>query len=535
VLSLLGIQTTIQRWVQSTKERIRLAPIRFTVTTAVVVLGLFLRARGFLFDRHGLWLDEASWAMMVVRDPLVTLLIRPIGFMSVAKVLALVFGPYEVVLRLESWLAGVGLVLLAPALGARLFRTPAARLLFVGVIALHPAAIDMSKEFKPYSVSLFGHMAVLHLVLRYLDTQRARHLVEALVAAAVAGLFAQDLVMTYPAVFLVLGWDTLRHQRHRLTWVMGGAFVILLMLGAQYWFIWRNLETSAETTYWGHKYDVFYTKGPRHSHFKWWLEHYRAIAVSPGLRSKYWDAILSREELRSLSFYDNVVWEVIQAAGIVAIFALRRFREAVLLLLPFATITLMNGLGHWPFGMFRTNLFLVGYATAIAAMAFDWAGAPALRWFTAVPVTVLVILPFLVFDRSWNARKKALCYDTDLPLMLEALTAHEPVPKHGEKKNLILSRRTCDTYEYYTDYQPTISRKYRRLLKKTFDVHCFQESSKLEADLPSLVPPNGHAWLLTDMGGPELAGITKHLRRQLELTRVYYALPHKLVQVTPVQ
>ena len=68
----------------------RLDPVRFTATTVVVLLGLFLRARGYLFDRHGLWLDEASWALMLMRDPLITLLIRPIGFMSVTKVLALV-------------------------------------------------------------------------------------------------------------------------------------------------------------------------------------------------------------------------------------------------------------------------------------------------------------------------------------------------------------------------------------------------------------------------------------------------------------
>ncbi|HWP05061.1 MAG TPA: glycosyltransferase family 39 protein [Polyangiaceae bacterium] len=539
MVSLLGIQTTVARKVQSVRERARLNPVRFTFTSVVVLLGLFLRARGYLFDRHGLWLDEASWAIMLIRDPLITLLIRPIGFMSVTKVLALALGPTEVVLRSLSWIAGVGVVLLAPALSRRLFRASAARLLFVTVLALHPAAIDLSKEFKPYSVSLFGHMAVLYLVLRYLDTQRAAHLVAALVAAPVAGLFAQDMVMAYPGAFLLLGWDTLRRQRHRVPWVIGGATVILLILFAQYWFIWRNLVASDEAQYWGHKYDVFYVKGPRHSHLAWWFEHYRAIAASPGLRSKYWDAAFAtKDELKALAVWDGYLWQLIQVAGLVSLAVFRRAREAVVLLLPFATITFMNTTGHWPFGMFRTNLFLLGYAAAIAAMAFEWMAfereGAATPWLAVVPATLLVLLPLAVFDRSWNARKRALTYDTDMPLMLKALTEREPVPESGEKIVLIVSRRTCDPYEYYSTLNPYTTRKYRKKLERTFDVRCFMSSEELEQTLPELVPPEGHAWLLTDMGGPELEGLGKRLRRRVTFERKFFALPHKLVELTRV-
>lgn len=534
MLSLVGIQTIIERRVQSVKERIRRSPARFTVTTAVVLLGLFLRARGFLFDRHGMWVDEAAWGSMVMRDPLITLLIRPIGFMSIAKALGTVFGPYETVLRLQAWLAGVGLVLLSPALAGRLFRSPAARLLFVAVLALHPAAIDLAKEFKPYSVSLFGHMLLLHLVLRYLATQRATHLFAALIAALVAGLFAQDMVMAYPSVFLVLGWDTLRNQRHRVPWVIAGALLILLVIFAQYWFIWRNIEPDDASSYWGHKYDVFYVKNRRHSHLAWWFEHYRAIAASPGMRSKWWDTDhFTKDQLKSFAVFDGWIWQTLEALGILSLLAFRRFREAVLLLTPFAIITLMNTTGRWPFGMFRTNLFLVGYASAIAAMVFDWPGAEKVRWLPFVPATALVLLPFLAFDRSWNARKHALCYDTDLPRMLKALTEFEPVPKRGEpKKILALSRRTCDTYDYYSNVQPWTSRRYRKALERTFDVRCFEDNGQLAVELPRLVPPDGHAWLLTDQGGPELRGLKKRLVGSVDFKHRYYAMPHKLEELT---
>ena len=46
-------------------------------TVAFVALGIALRARGFIFDTHGLWLDEAAWALSLMKRDLVDLLIRP--------------------------------------------------------------------------------------------------------------------------------------------------------------------------------------------------------------------------------------------------------------------------------------------------------------------------------------------------------------------------------------------------------------------------------------------------------------------------
>ncbi|HEV8547516.1 MAG TPA: hypothetical protein VGQ57_00790, partial [Polyangiaceae bacterium] len=123
------------------------------VTVAVVALGVFVRARGYLFDTHALWLDEAGWALMLMRLPLVELLIRPPGFMAFSKGLAHLFGPTEAVLRFLPWLAGTATVVVTVPLSRRLFGSLAARLLFVAVIALHPAAVDLAREYKPYALS----------------------------------------------------------------------------------------------------------------------------------------------------------------------------------------------------------------------------------------------------------------------------------------------------------------------------------------------------------------------------------------------
>ena len=53
------------------------------LTALLVALGLWLRCRGYLFSSMPLWLDEANWAIRLIKKPLAEHLIRPIGFMAV--------------------------------------------------------------------------------------------------------------------------------------------------------------------------------------------------------------------------------------------------------------------------------------------------------------------------------------------------------------------------------------------------------------------------------------------------------------------
>jgi len=499
---------------------------------ALVLLGLVLRARGFLFDRYGLWLDEASWAIMLMRDPLETLMLRPIGFMALSKLFAVVFGPWEVVLRSLAWVAGVGVVLLAVPLARRLFRAPAAQLLFVAIVALHPAAIDLTKEFKPYECSLFGHVALLYLTLRYLESQRAADLVLGLVAAFVTNLFAQDMVMAYPGVFLVLGADVLRHRRERVPWVVAGAGAVLLLLFAQYWFLWRNMD-AGESAYWGNKYGVFYTPSSQQSFASWWVERYVDLTQFPGLRHRYWEAPwVSASQYTLLRSVDDFIWLAVHVVGCARLVMSRRYAVLILLVMPIVTTSVMNALGHWPFGVFRTNLFMVGYMAAIAGMAVETPRAVSARWLALVPAVVLVVLPLVLFDRWWNARKRALAYDSEMPRVLEQLTTERP-PLRG-RVNLVLSRRACEPYEYYATVHPATSRRYNKELKRTYSVHCFPLQEKLAPGIVALTPEHDHAWLLTDMRAPEIKELRASIPGVVALSR-FHAYPMKLLELVPAQ
>lgn len=537
MLSLVSLRASLRRHAELQRERVLRNPLVHALTTLVVLLGVFLRARGYLFQRHGFWLDEAAWAVLLMTKPLVTLLIRPIGFMSLSKLLGVLLGPSEVVLRGISWVSGTLTVLLAPALSRRLFRAPMARLLFVAVIALHPGAIDLSKEFKPYAASLCGHLVLLLCVLRYLDTQRAKDLAIALVAAFVANMFAQDLVMAYPGMFLALGWDSLGRNRGRLPWIVAGALGLVLVLFAQYWFIWKHIESDAPS-YWGHKYNVFYVDDSGQSRFGWLLSRYGEQAEFPVLRHKSWDAssFISRRGLGQLAAVETVIWCVLHVAGLGVLALRRRFREATLLLMPFATITFMNALGQWPLGPFRTNLFLLVYGTAIASMAFDWPVAAPLRWVAVAPAGVLVLLPLCLFDREWNARKRVLCADSDLAKVVKALVESEPEPPPGQRRKtpLFLSGRVCSPYEYYSSVNPRTSQRFHQALKRRFEKRCARTAKDVEAALARSVPAEGHAWLVTDFTGSELAGIQKRLRKKVSFEPRFSAPPHALYELTRV-
>jgi hypothetical protein len=525
-----SIRAWLGRRARAKREQVLAHPIAFALTALVMLLGLFLRARGYLFQRHGFWLDEAAWAVLLMKKPLVTLLIRPIGFMSLSKLLALALGPSEVVLRGISWIAGLLTLLLAPALSRRLYQAPMARLLFVAVLALHPAAIDLSKEFKPYSASLCGHLVVLFCVLRYVETQGAKDLVLALVAAFVANMFSQDLVMAYPGMFLVLGWDTLTRRRGRLPWVVAAALGLVLALGAQYWFIWRHIQSDAPS-YWGHKYNDFYVEDSAQGHLRWWFGRYGELAELPALRHKFW---VSEPLVKQLATVDTVLWWLIHAAGLLTLLVRRRFREATLLCMPLVTITLMNSLGQWPFGPFRANLFLLAYEVAIAGMAFDWRLAAPLRWLDAAPAVVLVLVPLCAFDREWNARKRVMCADSDLAKVVKALVEKEPEPSRRQRTLLFLSGRVCSPYEYYSSVNPRTSERFHQALRQRFEVRCTRTAQDVDTALARSVPAAGHAWLVTDFTGSELAGIQKRLRKKVSFEPRFATQPHTLYELTRV-
>ncbi len=490
------------------------------LTSAVVLLGLFLRARGYFWQVPAFWLDECTWAMNLVEQPLVELAIRPIGFMAVSRVLAQVFSLSEPVLRAMPWLAGLATLLMAPPLARRLFTNPAARLLFVFIIALHPCAIDFSKEFKPYSVSLALHFALMLTALAYQASGERKDLAWLLGVAVLGGPFAQDLVFAYPGVYVLVGWKAFQTRREHIKPILVSAGIIVLVLVLQYVFIWR-LFPAAETNQWGDKYNVFFTGEGEQSYGAWWLERQRDLAAFPGFRRRFWHpGLLSAAGLNELLRpLDRAVWVVLALVGLVVI-ALRRRSHALVLFVPLVTLALFNALRLWPLGVFRANVFAIVYTAGIACMAFELPARALAKLWDAVPALVLVFAPLAILDRGWSDQKEALTYSSEFPSAIRRLLEVKLGADPKTREPLLLDRRSCDPFRFYTQFHRSASRRIKRALKKQFEVQCIADDTRYRQALVAAVPREPrHAWTILHEAKP----VTRMVRDgQLGETQITY-------------
>ena len=399
-------------------SRIRFAPgalsragrVEAIATLALVAFGLFLRLGGVVLgDTIGFWNDEASWAVRVMNDPLQELWIRPIGFMLLTRWSATLLGNWEFSFRLLPWLAGLATPLIAVLLARRFLNRAAARLLFIGILSLSPLAIDYSKEFKPYAISLMLHLLLPLLVLRWHDTRRMRDLVLAGLVAPLGVFFAQDVIFLYPGLFLVLGVESWRKRNFRQLGVAAGIAVLTagVVLG-MYSLMWSRMSREKQSSYWGDKYGVFY-RPEKHgaSAVAWYAKEYVEIAEVPGARrSIFSPEVLPPSVVPELRSVDQLLWLGLHLIGIGVMVRQRRMREALFFLSPTLVCAVFNLLGYWPFGVFRTNLFLLAGMSAIAPLGLDRREQPKHAWTPLVPVALLVVLPVFLSRHDWGMTKR---------------------------------------------------------------------------------------------------------------------------------
>jgi len=430
--------------------------------TALVVVGvgILLRTRGLVFAAPGnsLWLDEAAWAMKLIEEPLSENLIRPMAFMAIIKALISVFGAYPLMFRLLPWLGGVTTCLMLLPLARRLFRSDAARLLFVSILALSPSAIDLSRDFKPYALGLAFHVGMLLLALRYRDTGEKRDLIAACALIVPSILFSQDVIFAYPSLFLFLAAVAFRSKRVRhIAGIAAAAIVTLSLIGGMYFFVWNKIESKSEKQYWGEKYDVFYIKKNNpEGKADWFIRHYITLAESLGERREVWNDRLPEKNRRDLSYVDRALWLALHAAGLSLLVRGRKLSKALLLAGPIVVMSIFNLKGIWPFGHFRTNLFVFVYLAGIAAVAVDRRAEKTRMW-DLLPATVMVILPLLLFEKTWHSRKEAywMAAASWIEDAAGELLTLQAQGANGRTELLVIDHYACHPLRYYTNFDPS--------------------------------------------------------------------------------
>lgn len=458
----------------------------------VMLVGLFLRARGQLWSVEPLWQDEAAGVHDLLTLPLREIALRPLGFLAASRRLSHWFGPSEPVLRLLPWLAGVGTVCLSPALAERLFAARGARLLFVAIVSLHPAAIDLTKEFKPYSLSLFWHASIALFALRYADERRSEDLAWTLALSFLGPFFAQDVVFSYPGTALLLYRETRGTVGDRRTLLAGGALTGAALLG-QYLWLWRSISTPSESEFWGDKYGVFHRSDT--SYLGWWLSRQVDLFAFAGHRRVGWRVEwLGPKLLSTFGDVDRVIFCGLALAGLVTLVAGRRSRQVLVLALPLVTLWLANALGRWPFGVFRTNLFVLLPSAGLVASAFDWP-----RWqrerSALLPALLLVIAPLVAFERRYNDHKRVMCHSSGGPEILQTLVRMQRLAPE-QRAPLLIDLSGCRVYEYYEKVHPKTKDSLGPALRATFAPRCFRTSTLLADVLRAAADTPGPLYVL---------------------------------------
>jgi hypothetical protein len=290
-----------------------------------------------------------------------------------------------------------------------------------------------------------------------------------LALAPISLLLAQDVAMLYPGLYLALLLAALEVSRRRALEVALGGAVTLLLVVTLYLFIWRNLElgpSGGETAFWGRKYGTFYVEGGDASRLEWFAERLFDMASFPGMRNWLWASNrVSEEGLDLLRTQDSWLWVALVAAGALAIAWRRGLALALLLVLPLATLCLLNRAGFWPLGAFRTNLFVLLYTAARACLALDQGLLRLPSRLAVVPALVFVVAPFVAFETSWHANKRVFSESSAFPSALQGLLQRQGPDFRGPPETVLLDSRTCPGWRFYTQHHPGV----RKWLPEDFE------------------------------------------------------------------
>lgn len=320
---------------------------------AVFAVGIAFRSWGVLVSTFDFWADEAWWATLTTHIALTESGIRPIGYLWLSQYLA-TFDHPELTLRLPSYLAGIGTMVCVYLAARRLLTLRVLALLALCLVALNPKLIAFAKEFKPYSLETFVHSGLL---LWAIVCMQRRRVGVAFPAVALAVLpFCYNILFLYPGLALaMLAMSRIWHRVKPLHWAgfaLAGTLLLLLLHG----FASEALGTAERARFWGDKYGVFPpADAGALSLADWYLRNTWVLVSMPG----------------GTMTAAQVTFGISYLVGVGALVATRRFTELVLLVGPLVFVAFANGLGYWPYGPFRTNIFLFPYFILVACYGLD--------------------------------------------------------------------------------------------------------------------------------------------------------------------
>ena len=435
---------------------------RVVAIVAVLIIGVGIMVRMLGQLSIELWADEALWANKLIEGTAGW--IRPPAYMAATKVLLSVRNN-EVMLRSLSLLPSLVQLPLMFLLLRRIV-APGAALAGVFLLAVHPTVVAMAKEFKPYALEACLHTALIGLALAYIQSPRTRVLVVLGVVAAVAPPFAWSPVFIYPGVFLAVGLTAWRaRRRHDVVIAVASVVATLLVLGGV--FVARLKNADPHPEFWGASYNVFYLGSSIVGRLEWIAERTNGLMSWP-LRLKWLVHVVAQAKMVS---------SLLVGVGVVSLVFRRQGSLLLLLVLPWGVMLAFNQAGQWPWGVFRTNLFVLAWALPLLMIGFE-AIRGVLTRRHRLAGAALVALGVITLAGAAPVRLAAFRHkgrgtftaDASIVQGLRLLKATVGTP--AKKVVVAFDGQGCTVMRYYRDHHETVSAELGPWMRAHVDARC---------------------------------------------------------------
>ena len=468
--------------------------MRSAVAVAVVVVaGTLFRVWGL--TTLELWGDEALWGARVSDGT--DGWIRPVGYMAVTRALLSIHNN-EAVMRSLSIVPAILQLPLMWLLLRKVLATPAVAVVVTWLLASNVIAVTMAKEFKPYALESTYHTVFVLLTLLALE-KRHRGWLLAFLAVALGGIyFAWSCVFAFPAAFSILLWHRFCDGRRReaLLLFVGGALTLLELAVV---FFMRVSSNVRDVEYWGNRYDVFFVGEGFLARCAWLAARTADIATFP---ARVPHAFATWEPAFAVAF------AVLCALGALALIASRRWHLLALLLGPWACALVFNCAGQWPYGLFRTNTFLIFYTLVLVGVAIDemWRRASQRRLLLratllALGVAVLVAM-FPWKPRPFATKPTGSTIRLALTRMMDQELARPSNANSNEKVRLLLGGRACSVVGYYLHWHTRGRAELRPWFEENVEITCSPEWQDRTSWREFLENVGGRPfWVLSAKGG----------------------------------
>jgi len=322
----------------------------------IVALGIFLRLHQYFLNRS-LWADEASLALNLVSKNFRELTqvldyhqAAPIGFLFIEKLLILVFGNHDYIMRLFPLFAG----LLATYLIYKIARAS------FGIFGLFAAImfsiswwlVYYSIEVKQYSIDVMVALLLVYLAINCLnETMQAREFLKLGIVGAIVIWFSHPSVFIMVGIGLVLVLEKFTRKKYvPWTWILGIGIGWLASFGLEYLVSLRHIVSDGYLIdYWRKAYVPM----PPWSDKRWFLNTYFSFLFFAFHRADNTMALITL---------------VLTSIGTVSIL-IRNWKVGLLVISPFLVTVVASALQRYPLKE-RFMLFLIPFAMLLMAEGF---------------------------------------------------------------------------------------------------------------------------------------------------------------------